>query len=114
MDHTDVLIGGGGPGGSAAAYHLARQGIDVTLIEKATFPREKVCGDGLTPRAVAAMQQMGIDTADPRFERVIGLQVVPRQEHPQDLLSTLLYVCDEGSAFLTGQTINVDGGSAKH
>ncbi len=52
--------------------------------------------------------------ADGGFERVIGLQVVPRQERPEDLLSTLLYVCDEGSAFLTGQTINVDGGSAKH
>jgi NAD(P)-dependent dehydrogenase (short-subunit alcohol dehydrogenase family) len=52
--------------------------------------------------------------ADGGFERVIGLQVVPRQEHPADLVSTLLYVCDEGSAFLTGQTINVDGGSAKH
>jgi NAD(P)-dependent dehydrogenase (short-subunit alcohol dehydrogenase family) len=52
--------------------------------------------------------------ADGGFARVIGLQVVPRQEHPADLVSTLLYVCDEGSAFLTGQTINVDGGSAKH
>lgn len=50
--------------------------------------------------------------ADGGFERVIGLQVVPRQEHPEDLVSTLLYVCDPGSAFLTGQTINVDGGSA--
>ena len=52
--------------------------------------------------------------ADGGFERVIGLQVVPRQEHASDLVSTLVYVCDEGSAFLTGQTINVDGGSAKH
>jgi geranylgeranyl reductase family protein len=75
---TDVLIVGAGPGGSAAAYHLARHGIDVTLIEKATFPREKVCGDGLTPRAVKAMHAMGIDTDDPRFEKVIGLRVHSR------------------------------------
>ena len=48
---TDVLVVGGGPGGAAAGYYLARHGIDVTVVDKATFPREKVCGDGLTPRA---------------------------------------------------------------
>ena len=76
---TDVLVVGAGPGGSAAAYHLARHGIDVTVVEKATFPREKVCGDGLTPRSVKAIQDMGIDTDDPRFERVIGLRVHARR-----------------------------------
>jgi geranylgeranyl reductase family protein len=72
---TDVLIVGAGPGGSAAAYHLARHGIDVTVVDKATFPREKVCGDGITPRAVRRLLDMGIDTDDPGFERVIGLRV---------------------------------------
>jgi 2-polyprenyl-6-methoxyphenol hydroxylase-like FAD-dependent oxidoreductase len=76
---TDVLIVGAGPGGSAAAYHLARHGIDVTLVEKATFPRTKVCGDGLTPRAVKAMQAMGVETDDPSFEKVIGLRVYSRK-----------------------------------
>ena len=75
---TDVLVVGAGPGGSATAYHLARHGIDVTIVERATFPREKVCGDGITPRGVAAMHSMGIDTDDPRFERVIGLRVHAR------------------------------------
>ena len=75
---TDVLVVGAGPGGSAAAYHLARHGIDVTLIDKATFPREKVCGDGLTPRAVAALRDIGVDTEDPGFEKVIGLRVYAR------------------------------------
>ncbi|HTG46097.1 MAG TPA: geranylgeranyl reductase family protein [Actinomycetota bacterium] len=75
---TDVLVVGAGPGGSAAAYHLARHGIDVTILERATFPREKVCGDGITPRGVKAMQAMGLDTDDPAFERVIGLRVHAR------------------------------------
>ena len=71
---TDVLVVGAGPGGSATAYHLARHGIDVTVIEKAAFPARR-CGDGLTPRSVKAIQDMGVDTEDPRFERVIGLRV---------------------------------------
>jgi menaquinone-9 beta-reductase len=75
---TDVLVVGAGPGGSAAAYHLARHGIDVTVVDKATFPREKVCGDGLTPRSVAAILHMGIDPDQPGFERVAGLRVHSR------------------------------------
>jgi geranylgeranyl reductase family protein len=76
---TDVLVVGAGPGGSAAAYYLARHGIDVTVLEKAGFPREKVCGDGLTPRSVRALLRMGIDADDPGFERVIGLRVYSRR-----------------------------------
>jgi geranylgeranyl reductase family protein len=76
---TDVLIVGGGPAGSTAAYHLARHGVDVTLLDKAAFPREKVCGDGLTPRAIVALQRMGIDTDDPRFERHGGLRIYSRK-----------------------------------
>lgn len=65
---------------------------------------------GLTRTATAARTT----GADGGFERVRGLQCVPRIEEPEDLVSTLLYVCDKASGFLTGQTINVDGGSAKH
>jgi len=77
---TDVLIVGAGPGGSAAGYHLARHGVDVTIVERSTFPREKVCGDGLTPRGVAAMLNMGVDPDDPGFERVQGLRVYSRDD----------------------------------
>jgi NAD(P)-dependent dehydrogenase (short-subunit alcohol dehydrogenase family) len=65
---------------------------------------------GLTRTVTAAMTT----GADGGFERVRDLQCVPRIEEPEDLVSTLLYVCDKKSGFLTGQTINVDGGSAKH
>ena len=75
---TDVLVVGAGPGGSAAAYYLARSGLDVTVVDKAAFPRENVCGDGLTPRGVRAMLRMGVDPDDPGFERVVGLRVYSR------------------------------------
>jgi geranylgeranyl reductase family protein len=72
---TDVLVVGAGPAGAAAAYHLARHGIDVTVVDRSSFPREKVCGDGLTPRSVGAMLRMGVDPDDPGFRRVNGLRV---------------------------------------
>jgi geranylgeranyl reductase family protein len=61
---ADVIVVGAGPAGSATAYHLARAGHDVLLLEKTEFPREKVCGDGLTPRAVKSLVSMGIDTSE--------------------------------------------------
>ena len=76
---VDVLVVGAGPGGSTAAYHLARAGIDVLLLERAAFPREKVCGDGLTPRAVNALERMGIDVDDPGFVRHDGLRIRSRK-----------------------------------
>jgi geranylgeranyl reductase family protein len=60
---ADVIVVGAGPAGSATAYHLAQAGLDVLLLEKSEFPREKVCGDGLTPRAVAQLVRMGVDTS---------------------------------------------------
>ena len=59
---ADVIVVGAGPGGSTAAFHLAQAGLDVLLLEKTSFPREKVCGDGLTPRASKQLVKMGIDT----------------------------------------------------
>ncbi|HLK43441.1 MAG TPA: FAD-dependent oxidoreductase, partial [Thermoleophilia bacterium] len=60
---ADAIVVGAGPAGSATAYHLAQVGLDVLLLEKTEFPREKVCGDGLTPRAVTQLVRMGIDTS---------------------------------------------------
>ncbi|MGA7835876.1 MAG: geranylgeranyl reductase family protein [Acidimicrobiales bacterium] len=57
----DIVIVGGGPSGSACAYWLANAGWNVCLIEKKHFPREKTCGDGLTPRSVYQLSEMGLE-----------------------------------------------------
>jgi geranylgeranyl reductase family protein len=58
--HFDVTVIGAGPAGSAAAYYLARQGFKVALLDKSSFPRDKTCGDGLTPRALSVLDDMGL------------------------------------------------------
>src|SRR3954452_11042821 len=58
---TDVLVVGAGPAGSAAAAWAARSGRDTVLVDAAVFPRDKTCGDGLTPRAIAELDLLGLD-----------------------------------------------------
>jgi len=74
MPSPSVLVIGGGPAGSAAAYWLARDGHDVTLVEKKEYPRDKTCGDGLTPRAILQLQEMGFDFEVPQFHTITGLR----------------------------------------
>ena len=86
----DVLVVGGGPSGAACAYWLADAGWDVALVEKKVFPREKTCGDGLTPRAVRQIADMGIEGALAGAHRFSGLRThaygrvldLPWPEHP--------------------------------
>ena len=61
---ADVIVVGAGPGGSTTAFHLAQAGVNVLLLEKTQFPREKVCGDGLTPRSVKQLVNLGIDVSE--------------------------------------------------
>ncbi len=68
---------GAGPAGSATASYLARAGVDVLVLEKASFPREKVCGDGLTPRAVKALVGMGVPVGEQDgWVRNKGLRII--------------------------------------
>ena len=86
----DVLVVGGGPAGSACAYWLAEAGWDVALVEKKVFPRVKTCGDGLTPRSVRQIADMGVEGALAGAHRYTGLRAhafgrvldLPWPEHP--------------------------------
>jgi geranylgeranyl reductase family protein len=76
-DDADVIVVGAGPSGSTAAYYLAQGGLNVLLLEKSRFPREKVCGDGLTPRAVKSLVAMGMDVSEEAgWLRNKGLRVI--------------------------------------
>lgn len=76
-DDADVIVVGAGPAGSAAAFHCASAGLDVLLLEKSEFPRDKVCGDGLTPRAVAELVRMGLPIREQDgWIRTKGLRVL--------------------------------------
>lgn len=57
---ADVVVVGAGPTGAAAAAHAANRGLDVLLVDAQSFPRDKTCGDGLTPRAIAELERLGL------------------------------------------------------
>ena len=77
----EVVVVGSGPAGACAAYHLARAGVRVALVERARFPRAKVCGDGLTPRALAPLREMGVwDAVAPHAIRIHRLRTLDLRE----------------------------------
>ncbi|MGQ0826188.1 MAG: geranylgeranyl reductase family protein [Actinomycetota bacterium] len=75
-DPYDVLVVGAGPSGAAAGYWLAERGHRVLVVEKKRFPREKTCGDGLTPRAVRQLHDMGLADSLSEFLRFDGLRSI--------------------------------------
>lgn len=75
MSEYDAIVIGGGPGGATAAYYLARAGVKVVVLDKKQFPRAKVCGDGLTPRAVKALRDLGLAEQISGYHRANGLRV---------------------------------------
>jgi geranylgeranyl reductase family protein len=104
----DVVVVGAGPGGSATAHYLAKGGLDVLLLDRAVFPREKTCGDGLTPRALGVLEDMGIlDRIRDFAFQVNGIEMygtkgdemvtsIPQNDHyPNHLLITPRYQLDE-------------------
>lgn len=94
----DAVIVGAGPGGSATAYYLAKEGFNVLLLDKFDFPRDKTCGDALTPRALHILDDMGIldavnqvghcldkvEFTAPKGQIVVA--PIPKQENKYDYL----------------------------
>lgn len=74
MAHFDIAVIGAGPAGAAAAIQGARHGASVVVLEKAGPGRDKVCGDGLTPRAVGALNELGIELDG--AHRIDGLRMI--------------------------------------
>lgn len=62
VHRTDVLVIGGGPAGATAAFQLATAGVGVTLIDRASFPRDKICGESLSPGALSRLRAIGMWT----------------------------------------------------
>ena len=76
MSRYDAVVVGAGPGGAATAAHLARAGSRVLLLDRASFPRDKACGGGLTPRGVAALDRLGVALDASEAVIVDGLEMV--------------------------------------
>lgn len=74
MNSYDIAVIGGGPAGAATAIRAARAGARVVVFEKGRHGRDKVCGDGLTPRAVGALDDLKIDLGDAHLIR--GLRMI--------------------------------------
>src|SRR5690606_29253882 len=81
---AEVIVVGAGPAGSTVATYLARAGVDVLLLEKTTFPRDKVCGDGLTPRGVKQLIDLGLDMSpEAGWTFSKGLRIITGDLHLQ-------------------------------
>ena len=73
-EHVDVVVVGAGPAGTAAAITAVARGLTVVCVDKAHFPRDKTCGDGLTANALRLLEALGVaagdlDAAEPAFVR---------------------------------------------
>lgn len=74
MKKVDLAVIGAGPAGAATAIRAARAGASVAVFDKSPYGRDKVCGDGLTPRAVGALQELDIDMSD--AHHIVGLRMI--------------------------------------
>jgi geranylgeranyl reductase family protein len=117
---TDVLVVGAGPAGCMAALDLARQGINVLVVDRSQFPREKVCGDGLLEDSLEILRSVGLESAVQKKAHPIRsiLFVAPNGAEcelegnfftlPRKELDVLLLEegCRRGASFLGGVTVS--------
>ena len=80
-DAYDVIVVGAGPAGSTAAIAARRAGASVLLLDKADFPRDKACGDGVAPHALDVLESLGVTGVADGYKPVLGLKLeTPRSE----------------------------------
>lgn len=75
-DQYDLVVVGGGPAGAATGYWAAKAGLNTLVVERKSYPRDKTCGDGLTPRAVLQLREMGLESRIAAHHRNNGLRAV--------------------------------------
>lgn len=92
-DRRDVLVVGAGPGGSSAAYYAARAGLDVHVIDRQEFPRDKPCGDGLMPHAAGELRLMGLGEwlEQPEHGKFEGFAIYTQTAAFRELVPTTLH-----------------------
>ena len=99
----DVVVVGAGPAGSATAGRLSARGLDVLLLDRADFPRDKTCGDGLTPRALRALSQMGLLAEVAQLGcRIEGYEVVA----PSGRSTTAAITAQHGALVIPRETLD--------
>ena len=87
---TEVLVVGAGPAGACAARACAAAGINVMMVDRARFQRDKVCGDALIPDALAVLRRVGLDSTVAPYARSIGeLRIFPQLGYVVVSLSNL-------------------------
>jgi geranylgeranyl reductase family protein len=117
----DVVVAGAGPAGSTAAAHMARAGLDVLLVDRQPFPRDKVCGDGLIADTIAALERLGaLDAVRERARRLRATAIFSPSRHRLDVAGEFLtlkrealdaiiaaHACADGARLLTGNVTRV-------
>src|SRR3712207_7526055 len=96
VERYDLVVVGAGPGGSSAAYHCAKAGLNTLLVDRQEFPRDKACGDGLMPHAASEVSLLGLgDWLDePHHGKFTGFSIYTRsEEHTSELQSRQYLVC---------------------
>ena len=98
-----MVVVGAGPGGAAAAHFLSAHGLDVLLLDRADFPRDKTCGDGLTPRALRVLREMGLlGAVAQRGWRVDAYEVVA----PNGRATTAAITAEPGALVIPRHTLD--------
>ena len=93
VERYDLAVVGAGPGGTAVAYHAARAGLEVLLLDRQEFPRDKPCGDGLMPHTVSEISLMGLGDwlNEPHHNRFSGFSIYTQTAYLRQKLPPALH-----------------------